>query len=185
VNADAWQKMRILDIVSGNLDRNAFNMILKDGQEGIEPVAIDNGYAWPEENDHSEVYHSKGWSYTRLAGAKNFDDPLTEGNRSLIEGIDYEKVAVLCKKNGMSQKAAMASMQRIAALKSDPEMGRFQSYISTGTYKPSKAAAKRGVKARTTSSKFMTLDKEHVINKIIGTQVPDEARAFVEKTYGK
>ncbi len=113
------ENMAILDMVSGNLDRNISNMIFDEERNRM--IAIDHADILPEKNDVSGII----WFWTDYGPGGQY--PLLPQNREKILNLNPNHIAKLMRQDGLVNEAAIEQMKKRIILlqhwtKSDPEI---------------------------------------------------------------
>jgi hypothetical protein len=99
------ERMRVFDYLSGNADRHSGNLLVRGG----EAVPIDHGLSFPP--GRMDSFRQPTAHIAEHSG------PLLPETKSLVAGMDGNKIASALKQSGISAQAARASLERMEQMK--------------------------------------------------------------------
>lgn len=113
----SFRRTFLLDVITGNDDRHAGNLLYKAVDGKPVAVAIDNGLTFPE-----------GPAVRFIIGPTPYDHiqdrflKLDAASQKSLSDLDFEKMAKAIAKAGVKRKGARAALVRAQALKDDPDI---------------------------------------------------------------
>jgi hypothetical protein len=120
---EAFQRMRLLDIVAGNTDRHDGNWLRRYSVEGkLMPAPIDHGLTFPTVVD---VHNPRSPEYDN----PTVHGPLEAGVRALIAKADLGKVGAALKAADLEPEAVHAALVRLDMIKTTPDLVAYSDEI--------------------------------------------------------
>lgn len=119
----AFQKMRVLDIVSGNSDRHNGNWLRRYNSRGeLVPAPIDHGLAFPTEVKVERTYNPE-------VANPSVHGALEPGVRDLIKKADIHKIGETLKASGLEPEAVHGALVRLDLIKQNPRLAAYSDEV--------------------------------------------------------
>jgi hypothetical protein len=121
LNRAMHEELQIFDFLIGNVDRNTGNVLWREGPDGLEPVAIDNGESLLVDYPWSPTTLATVFA-TRLGPYNNPPTTYLPSSHAFIRSIDRTKVTRLLLQQGIEPAAVARVLQRLTLLHRDPDL---------------------------------------------------------------
>lgn len=121
-NREAFQRMRVYDIIAGNMDRHVGNWLRRYNAAGeLVPAPIDHGMCFPK-HDALDWIH-----VVPERGNPSVYGPLEPSVKAIIDNADFDVVAKALKGAGLEPEAVRGTLGRLDLLKRRPDLGAYGS----------------------------------------------------------